>query len=40
MVQIVYMGNGHMVRLVSPDGERMVESFEGEYGYDTQTFTL
>ena len=40
MVQIVYMGNGHMVRLVSPDGEQMVESFEGDYGYDTQTFTL
>lgn len=40
MVQIVYMGNGHMVRLVSPDGEHMVESFEGNYGYDTQTFAL
>jgi hypothetical protein len=40
MVQIVYMGNGHMVRLVSPDGQHMVESFEGQYGYDTQTFTL
>ncbi len=40
MVQIVYMGNGHSVRLVSPDGQHMVESFEGQYGYDTQTFTL
>jgi hypothetical protein len=40
MVKVVYMGNGHMVRLVSPDGQHMVESFEGEYGYDTQTFTL
>ena len=40
MVKIVYMGNGHMVRLVSPDGQHMVESFEGNYGYDTQTFTL
>ena len=40
MVQIVYMGNGHSVCLVSPDGQHMVESFEGDYGYDTQTFTL
>ena len=40
MVKVVYMGNGHMVRLVSPDGQHMVESFEGNYGYDTLTFTL
>ena len=40
MVKIVYLGDGHMIRLVSPDGQHMVESFEGEYGYDTQTFTL
>ena len=40
MAKIIYMGNGHSVRLVSPDGQHMVESFEGQYGYDTQTFTL
>lgn len=40
MVRIAYIGNGHGIQFLSEDGSTLVESFEGNYGYDTRVFTL